>query len=210
MSKDLNHGTTTVGIVCKDGIILGADKRTSAGTLVADRKTKKVHKISEHIAITTAGLVSDAQLFTKVIKAQLALLTMRKGKEPSVKEAVNLLASMSYSNIRQPSMIPGIVGFLVGGVDRDGGHLYELGIDGSISEADDYRTDGSGSIIALGVLETLYKEGCSIEEGIKIATKAINTALRRDTATGDGIDIVVVSKDGVKTVVDKRIDISLE
>lgn len=210
MDEKLKHGTTTVGIVCKEGIVLAADKRTSAGTLIADRNTKKVQQISDHMAITTAGLVSDAQLFTKIIKAQLALLSIRKGKEPTVKEAVNLLASMSYNNIRQPSMVPGIVGFLLGGYDREGIHLYELGIDGSITESTDYRTDGSGSIIALGVLETLYKKDCTIEEGVKLALKTISAALRRDTATGDGIDVIVVSADGVKTVISKELDFKLD
>ncbi len=209
MEANLNKGTTTVGIVCKDGIVLAADKRTSAGYLVADKTTEKVKQISDHMAITTAGLVSDAQLFTKVIRAQLRLLKIRKGKEPTVKEAANLLASMSYSNIRQPSMIQGIVGFLLGGVDKFGNHLYEIGIDGSISYADDYRSDGSGSNVAIGVLETLYKKDMTMEEGIQLAVKVINAAIQRDLATGNGIDVYTLNKDGVKRVMHKQLDTSL-
>lgn len=212
MKEDLNlhKGTTTVGIVCNNGIVLAADKRTSAGYSIADKKTLKIHKISDHMAITTAGLVSDAQLFTKIIKAQLKLLNIRKAKEPTLEEAANLLASLSYANIRRPSMVPGIVGFLLGGVDKKGNHLYELGIDGSISKADDYRADGSGGSIAMGVLETLYKKDMPLEEGIALAVKTINAAVQRDLATGNGIDIVTITKEGVKTVMSKMIDTSIK
>lgn len=209
MEGKLHKGTTTVGIICKDGVILAADKRTSAGYMIADKKTEKVKKISDHMAITTAGLVSDAQLFTKVIRAQLRLITLRKGKEPSVKEAANLLGNMSYNNIRRPSMVQGIVGFLLGGVDKFGNHLYEIGIDGSLSYADDYRADGSGCTVALGVLETLYKKDMTIEEGVKVATRAINAAIHRDLATGDGIDVLAITKEGVKKVLQKQISVDL-
>ena len=210
IENKLHHGTTTVGIICKDSVILGADRRTSAGYLVADKKTKKVKQISDHMAITTAGLVSDAQLFTRIIRAQLKLLQIRKNKGPTEKEAANLLASLSYVNIRRPSMVPGIVGFLLGGADRFGYHLYELGIDGSITKADDFKADGSGSIVAMGVLETLYKKDMPTDDGVALAIRAINAALQRDLATGNGIDIFVVNKDGVKHVFGKEIDMTVK
>lgn len=213
MKEDLKvhkTGTTTVGIVCKDGIVMAADKRTSAGYLIANKKTQKIHQISDHMAITTAGLVSDAQLFTRIIKAQLKLLSIRKGKEPPVEEAANLLASLSYANIRRPSMVPGIVGFLLGGYDKKGMHLYELGIDGSVAQADDYRADGSGSMFAMGVLETLYKKDMTIDETTKVAIKAVNAAVQRDLATGNGIDIVTITKDGVKKILTRTIDTNIK
>lgn len=210
IESKLHHGTTTVGIVCKDGIVLAADRRTSAGYLIADKRTKKIKQISDHMAITTAGLVSDAQLFTRIIRAQLKLLQIRKGKESSVKEAANLLASLSYANIRRPSMVPGIVGFLLGGADKYGYHLYELGIDGSIAKADDYKSDGSGSIVAIGVLETLYKKDISTEDAIPIGIKAVNAAMQRDMATGNGIDVFVINKDGVKAVFGKELDLTIK
>lgn len=210
MEKKIYHGTTTVGVVCKDGIVLGADRRTSAGYLIADKKTKKVKQISDHMAITTAGLVSDAQLFTRIIRAQLKLLQIRKGKEASVKEAANLLASLSYVNIRRPSMVPGIVGFLLGGADNYGFHLYEIGIDGSITKADDYKSDGSGSIVAIGVLETLYKKDMSVNDAVPVVVKAVNSAMQRDLATGNGIDVFIIDKDGVRQVFAKELDMTIK
>ena len=211
MEDKIKHGTTTVGLVCKDGVILAADRRATAGHLVANKKTEKVQQISDYMAITTAGLVSDAQLFTRVIKAQLALLRIRKnGKEPTVEEASNLLSSMSYTNIRRPSMVPGIVGFLLGGHDKKGHHLYEIGCDGSAEMADDYRADGSGSVFALGVLEALYVPDMTLEEGVKVAVRAISAALQRDIYTGNGIDVVTITASGVTKVLSKEVNAVLK
>ena len=198
-------GTTTVGIVCKDGLVMAADRRATAGFLIANKKTKKVLPVSEHMAITTAGLVSDIQLFTKIIKAQIMLLKIRKGKEPTVKEAASLLANLAYTNIRRPSMIPGIVGFLFGGYDKSGYSLYEISFDGSIMPVEDYASDGSGSSVALGVMETLYKKELSLEEGKELAVKALIAAMSRDAATGNGIDVIVITPKGVEYAIEKEV-----
>ena len=205
MEANPKHGTTTIAIVCKDGVIMAADRRATAGYLIANKNTTKVLPVSDHMAITTAGLVSDIQLFTKIIKAQIMLLKIRKGKEPTVKEAANLLANLAYSNIRRPSMIPGIVGFLFGGHDKHGYHLYEISFDGSIMDVEDYASDGSGSSVALGVLETLYKKDLTVEEGRDIAVRALTAAMSRDVATGNGIDVIVINPEGVKYIVEKEV-----
>ncbi len=207
MNKELlKTGTTTVGIVCKDGIVLAADRRASAGYMVADKKSRKIIPINEDMAVTTAGLVSDIQLLTKVIKAQLKLIEIRRGKKSTIKQAANLLGGMVYNNIRRMSMIPGIVGFILGGKDLSGFHIYNLGIDGSTTEVDDYAADGSGMQFATGVLESSYKKDLSLSEGIKLAVMAVNTAIQRDIATGNGIDVVTITKDGVKFVLEKEIN----
>ncbi|MDP3728584.1 MAG: proteasome subunit beta [bacterium] len=205
MEANPKHGTTTLGMICKDGVVMAADRRATAGYLIAHKKTTKVLPISDHMAITTAGLVSDIQLFTKIIRSQIMLLKIRKGKEPSVKEAANLLANLAYSNIRRPSMIPGIVGFLFGGYDKTGYQLYEISFDGSIMEVDDYASDGSGSSVAIGVLETLYKKDLSVEEGKDIAVRALSAAMSRDSATGNGIDVLVINSNGVEYIVQKEV-----
>ena len=205
MEANPKHGTTTIAMVCKDGIIMAADRRATAGYLIANKKTTKVLPVSDHMEITTAGLVSDIQLFTKIIKAQIMLLKIRKGKEPTAKEAANLLANLAYSNIRRPSMIPGIVGFLFGGYDKSGFSLYEISFDGSIMDVEDYASDGSGSSVALGVLETLYKKDISLDEGKEIAIKALTAAMSRDVATGNGIDVITITPAGVDYVVAKEV-----
>jgi len=202
----IKTGTTTVGVVCKDGIVLGADRRASAGYMVADKRAHKVIKINDEIAITIAGLVSDAQLLSKVIKAQLKLIELRKGKKSSLKQAANLLAGLVYGNIRRMSMIQSVVGFLIAGKDKKGFHLYNIGIDGSLSKMDEFVCDGSGMQFATGVLEIGYKKNMSINDGVKLAVKALNTAIQRDIATGNGIDVLTITKDGVKFVLRKELD----
>jgi len=209
--KNVMHtGTTTIGIVCRDGIILAADKRaTLGGMIVVDRKCEKVLLITEDIALTTAGTVSDIQLLVKIVKAQLKLETIRREKKLSIKAVGNLLASLIYSNIRKMSMITGVTGFLMAGKDATGFTLFELGMDGSLTKFDTYVTNGSGMMFALGVLENEYKKGMSVEEGIKLAVKVINAAIQRDTASGNGIDIVTITKDGAKKVLTKEVETRL-
>jgi len=210
MEKEaLKTGTTTIGIVCKDGIILAADKRTTAGYLLANRRQEKIAIISDDMAITHAGLVSDAQLLTKIIKAQLKLDEIRRGKSISVKEGANLLAGLLYGNIRRMSMIQSIVGFLLAGRDNSGFHLYDLGIDGSVTKFEDFASTGSGSVMAFGVLETLYDKNITIADGIKLAVKAVNAAIQRDIASGNGIDVVTITNKGVQKVLTKELNTKL-
>ncbi|MBU0627599.1 MAG: proteasome subunit beta [Nanoarchaeota archaeon] len=209
--KDIRKtGTTTVAMVCKDGAVLCADKRVTSGYLVAYKKYEKIVQITDNIAVTVAGTVSDVQLLTKLLKAELKLKDLRTNRTVTVKEAVNLLSSMVYNNIRKMSMIPGISHFIVGGNDSDGVHVYDIGADGSVTYIDDYTSSGSGSVMAYGVLETLYKKDMTVEEGVKLGAKAINAAVQRDIASGNGIDIISITKDGVKKVLSKLIEFRIE
>ena len=207
---ELKTGTTTIGMVCKEGIVLAADKRATSGYLVSWKKFDKIMTITDNIAVTVAGMVSDVQLLTKYLKAELKLKNIRTNRDSSVKEAANLLANFVYSNIRKLSLIPGVSHFIIGGKDESGFHLYDLSPDGSIVEVDDYISSGSGSVMAFGVLETLYKKGITVEEGVKIAAKGLNAAIQRDIATGNGIDIVTITKDGIKKVYSKELELKIE
>ncbi len=206
MSGMIKHGTTTVGILCRDGIVLAADRRATAGYLIADKRAEKIVKISDKMAITTAGSVSDAQLLVKLIRAELTLKKLRTDREPTVKETANLLSGMVYSNIRKFSIIPGISHFVLGGVDKYGLHMYDLFVDGSLMECVDYIGSGSGSVMAYGVLDTLYGKDMTLKEGVPLAIKAINAALQRDVATGDGVDVATITvAEGFKRVFAKDI-----
>jgi proteasome beta subunit len=206
----MKTGTTTIGLVCKDGLVMAADRRATAGYMIANKKAEKVFPINDKMVITIAGNVSDAQLLTKLIKAELKLKNIRTGREVKVKEAANLLGGLVYSNIRRMSLIPGISHFLLGGMDKDGFHLYDLFADGSVTEVDDYVSSGSGSVFAYGVLETLYNKNLTVKEGVDLILKAINAALQRDIASGSGIDVVTVTKDGIKKVFEKELNIVIK
>jgi proteasome beta subunit len=209
--KDIRKtGTTTVALVCKDGVVLCADRRVTSGYLITYKKYDKIVPITDDIAVTVAGTVSDVQLLTKLLKAELKLKDLRTNRVVTVKEAVNLLSSMVYNNIRKLSMIPGVSHFVLGGKDDEGIHVYDIGADGSVTHIDDYTSSGSGSVMAYGVLETLYKQELSVDEGIKLGAKAINAAVQRDIASGNGIDIVSITKEGVKKVLSKTVNIKIE
>ncbi len=209
LKEYIRKGTTTVGIKCVDGIVLAADKRVTSGRIVMDKSFNKVFPISENMAVTIAGTVSDAQLISKLIMAEIRLKKVRTGNEPSSEETANLLTTIVYQNIRRLSPILGITGFLFAGYDDEGLHLYEIGVDGSLIESQDYITDGSGFMNAFGVMDTLYKKDMKVAEGVKLAVKAINAAIQRDTATGEGIDVYTITSQGVKKVFAERLDTNI-
>lgn len=213
LENNVKKGTTTVGIMTKDGVVLCADKRaTLGGAIVANKKTEKIHKITDTMAFTIAGSVSDAQLIIKLIKAELRLIRIRNGKEASVKQTANLLATIVYQNIRRFSTIMAVTGFVLGGIDNKGFHLYEIGPDGSVFDHDDYCTDGCGMVYAFGVLDTLYPKNkpMTLQEGIKLGVRAVNAAMQRDTATGDGIDTFTITKEGVKKLATKKLETNVQ
>ena len=207
--KKYLKGTTTVGIVCKDGIVLGADMRATAGNLIVNKETEKVVRITDNIIVTMAGTVSDAQLLCKYLSAELNLMKIRNNHEPTVKEEANLMSSFVYGNIRKMSMIPGVAHFLMAGKDNSGYYLYDIFADGSLTEENKFVTSGSGSVFALGVLESTYKENMSVSDGVDLVFKSINAALQRDTYSGNGINIFTVTKDGVKKELSKSVNTSV-
>jgi proteasome beta subunit len=201
----IKTGTTTLGLVCKEGIILAADRRATAGYLIVDKKAEKVHRITDNLAVTIAGTISDIQLLIRIVRSELSLKKMRKNEDVTVKEAANLIGRLVYSNIRKFSTIPGVSHFILGGKDNTGFYIYDIFPDGTTTLIDDYISSGSGSVMVFGVLDSGFKKNMSIDEGIKLATTAINAALQRDAASGDGIDVVAITKDGIKKVFEKEI-----
>lgn len=210
MEEMLKTGTTTIGIVCKDGVVLAADTRATAGNMIVDKRAQKVHIINDDIAVTIAGSVSEAQLLIKLIRAELKLKEVRTNKTPTIKESANLLGSLLYSALRRMSMFPAIAHFLMAGKDSEGLHLYDLFPDGSVTKVRDYVSSGSGSVFAYGVLESKYDPEVTTKEGIKLAVNAVNAALQRDSASGDGIDVVVINNKQIVKAFKKELEYSLE
>jgi proteasome beta subunit len=210
MEKELKTGTTTVGIVCRDGIVLASDMRATAGNLIAVKQTRKVHKITDEIAVTWAGSVSDLQMINKLLTAELKLKSFQTKRKVTVKEAANLLGGLLYANIRQLTMIPAVTHFILGGKDITGFHLYDLYPDGSVEEMKDYSSSGSGSVFAFGVLENEYKPGMNVEQGVELGTKCVKTALERDCGSGGGVLVFTITEKGVEEKIQKKIINKLE
>src|SRR3989338_2294111 len=162
--KNLKSGTTTVGIKCNDGIVLAADKRATT-FYVAHKDIEKIMPITKNIAVTVAGDVSEIQYIIRLAKAELKLKSLRKGGDVSIKEAVNLFGNIVYYNIRKYSRFPGFAGFILGGYnEEEGSMLYEVEGAGSVLEYKDYSVTGSGSVFALGVLDSQYKKDLTVLE----------------------------------------------
>jgi proteasome beta subunit len=199
-------GTCTVGIMCKDGLVLAADQRISVGEGLIMGKIKKILKLNDNIVVTTAGNVSDIQFIVRLAKAELGLKRIKSKTMPSVKEAANLFANLCYENIRKFSTVVGISHFIMGGKDSSGFSLYDITPDGSVVEEKKFATSGAyGSIIGLGLLDNEWKPNMALEEGKKLAHKVISTAVKRDATVGEGVDIVVIDKSGVGEIKEEKI-----
>jgi proteasome beta subunit len=185
-------GATTIGVVCADGVILASEKRVTYGYLVVSKGVKKVFKITDQIGAACAGLVGDMQILTREVEAQASLFSMDVGRRISVRSAAKLMSVILFNRRYAPL----ITQTIVGGLDEEGPALYVLDVLGSLIP-DKYAVVGSGTEIAIGVLEEGYKEELSIKEAKALVTRAIKSAISRDAMSGDGIDFLVITKEGI-------------
>lgn len=206
----LKTGTTTVGLVCKDCVILAADMRATAGSLIVNGDIDKVLPVTDNMALTMSGSVSSIQMLVKYLRSELELRTIQLGRDSTVKEAATLLSTWVYGLLRKPSMMPDVAHLLFAGFDKHGVHLYDIFPDGSLTKETNYVASGSGSVYAYGVLESQYKQGLSQQEGIELAEKVIDAAIQRDTASGNGINVFAIDANGVKKVLTKKVNTHLQ
>jgi len=199
----LKTGTSLVGLVCKEGVVMAGDRKaTAGGQIVMSKNAKKVVQLNDYIVVSGTGVSSDIDMLQKLITAELKLKELKDKRRPTVKEAANLIAMIAYKNIRQPSMIAFIAGTMVGGYNEDGtSELYSIEPAGSVMRVEDYDANfSSGMPYILGLLERQYKKDLSIEEGIKLAIESIKSSSQRDTASGHGVDVFTITKEGIKHV----------
>ena len=204
----LKSSTSIVGIVCKDGVVMAADRRvTAGGRLVVNKKESKAKQINDYLVVSWTGGAADAFLSEKVLVAELRLKELRTKARPTVKEAANLAGMLIYRNIRTPSMVPFIVGTLVAGFNDDGTcELYTIEPAGGVTKVEDYDANfSSGMPFILGLLENRYKKDVTVKEAIELARDCIRAAIERDTASGNGVDVFAITKGGIKHAVSEEI-----
>jgi proteasome beta subunit len=185
-------GTTTVGLVCSDGIVMGADGRATMGTFVSTDMVRKVFKIDSNMVMTVAGGVGDAQEIIRILKAQNEIYKMSENRPMSPKSATSLLSII----LQQNKMMPFWVQLLVGGVDGSDPQLYSLDPGGGYIEETSFTATGSGTEPVIGYLEEIYKKGISTKDGVKIAARALAIAIKRNAATGGSMIITTITKAG--------------
>lgn len=186
-------GTTTVGIICRDGVVLGTDTRATAGFFVAHKHAKKVFPLDDHLAMTIAGTVADAQTVLEILRANARLYRLDKGRPMPVNSVARLAANILFGSRTYPLGLQAIIC----GIDDSGAHLFALDPFGSVTEEKCFST-GSGSPISFGVLEDGFKEGISVNEGLPLVVRAVSSAMKRDAGSGDSFDVAVVTKEGYR------------
>ncbi|MEM0150017.1 MAG: hypothetical protein QXW10_03920 [Candidatus Micrarchaeaceae archaeon] len=195
-------GTTTIGMICSDGITIGADTRATMDTFISTSEAKKVWKISDNLGMTIAGAVGDAQELIRIIKAQSELYRMNEGRPMSPKAAASLLSIILQEN----KMVPFYVQLIIAGMDGDTPQLYDMDPLGGYTDNTKFTSTGSGSLTALGYIEDMYKKGISTKEAVKGVARALSIAMRRDAATGDNMVIATITKDGYTEYLGKDLE----
>jgi proteasome beta subunit len=186
-------GATTIGLTFKDGVLLASEKRISYGYLVVSKTGKKVFKITEHIGAACAGLVSDMQVLVREVEAYGNLFKLDVGRAISVRSAAKLMSNLLFNR----RLAPLITQTIVGGIDSEGASLYSLDPLGSVLP-DKYTVVGSGTEIAMGVVEEGYKDNMNLQEARDLVTRAMKSAISRDIMSGDGIDFLIITKQGIQ------------
>ncbi len=186
-------GATAVAIKCKDGVVLGNDRRATWGYTVINKSTKKLFKITDHIGLAAYGLIGDFQFVVRVLKAQSVLYELDAHDRINTKSVAKMISNMLYSR----KMMPFYTNLIIAGVDKDGPRLYTLDALGSLIP-EDYGATGTGMLLSMGILEAEYKPDMTIEDGVKLVEKVIRNSIKRDVMSGNGIDLLIITQDGTE------------
>jgi proteasome beta subunit len=194
VTEQIKKGTTTCALTCKDGVVLAADSRASAGLFIADRHVMKIQKVDRHLGMTMAGGVADAQNVVDIMRYNANIYRLSNKELMPVKSAARLCSNVLFNQRYFPYYVQIIV---AGHGDKEGGQIYNIDLFGSMT-SEKFISTGSGSPVAYGYLESEFKEGLGVNDAYKVAIRAIAAAIRRNAGTGDGINVVIIDKDGYR------------
>jgi len=195
---EVYHGTTTVGLIYKQGVVLATDTRVTSGHLfIAHKSGKKIYQIDDQLAMTIAGVVADAQNIVDNLRYQSGIYKLENRSPLPVKSAARMASNTFFS----ARLFPLIADVLMGGFDTSGPSIYNIDFFGTLTEEKCVST-GSGSPVAYGVLETGYSDGMSLQAATTLAAKAVTAAMKRNAGTGDSFNIAVIDKDGYRELSD--------
>lgn len=186
----MKSGTTICGVMLKDAVVLAADTRATEGPMVADKNCEKLHYIAKNVFCAGAGTAADLEHTTQIMESQMELLRLATGTQPRVCTVVRRLSQMLFK-------YQGYVGcaLVLGGVDVTGPHLYQIYPHGS-TDMLPFTSMGSGSLCAMSILESEYRQDMTVEEGKKLVTKAILAGIFNDLGSGGNVDVCVITKEG--------------
>ncbi len=190
----VKKGTTTIGIVCSDGVAMGSDSRATMDTFISSTEAVKIHRINEGLAMTIAGGVGDAEYLVKLIKMQDEMYGMEEKRNLTPTSATSLLSIVLQEN----KMFPFLVQLVLGGINKNAYEIYNIDPVGGYTKESKFTATGSGSLTALGYIEGIYDPALTVQEAAKHIAKALKIAMKRDSATGDSTRIVTITKKGYK------------
>ena len=194
--KQLKTGTTILGIVCKDGVVMAADRRGTVGNMIYSKDTQKVEAINNYLVFSGCGSATELQKVAKLLTAELKLKELKSKCRPTVRQSASLLSNIQVQ----------MTAFLIAGFDEDGNvSLYDI-LGGRLDQVKDFSASiGTGMPFAIGYLERSWKKDLTVEQGVGIAIEALKSSTSRDEASGNGIDIFTITKSGINKVVSQEI-----
>lgn len=195
ITEHIKKGTTTCALTCKDGVVLAADTRASAGFFIADKHVMKIQKVDRHMGMTMAGGVADAQNLVDIMRYNANIYRLTNKEPIPIKSAARLCSNVLFNQ----RTFPFFVQMILAGVDKtkEEGQIYNIDLFGSMT-SEKFISTGSGSPVSYGYLETEFKENLTVNDAYKIAIQAIAAAIRRNSGTGDNINAVIIDKDGYR------------
>lgn len=182
-----------MGVVCKDGVILASERRYAYGSFVMSKVAKKIFKITDNVGVACAGIIGDMQVLSREALAYMNIYRYERGRQPTVKNAAKVMVNLLAGR----RMMPYLAQTIIAGVDDGIPDLYVLDPIGSVL-GDKFAAVGTGAEVAMGVLEAEYKEGMSIEEARPVVLRAVKSAVARDISSGDGVDLMIITHDGMR------------
>lgn len=185
-------GATAVGITFDNGVVVASEKRIAYGNFLVSKTTKKTFSLTDQVGVTIAGLVADMQILVLQIKALAKIRKMELKRDIPPNSIAKMLSNLMYERRFFPFLTQIIVGGVVGKPS-----IYTLDPLGSVLP-DEYAAVGTGAEMALGVLDQQFKAGMKEKDATDLAIKSIRAATLRDSFSGDGIDVLVITKDGSK------------
>jgi proteasome beta subunit len=194
IADQIKKGTTTCALTCKDGVVLAADTRASAGLFIADRHVMKIQRVDKHLAMTIAGGVADAQNLVDTMRYNANIYRLQNRELMPIKSASRLCSNILFNQRYFPYYVQII---MAGHTKEEGGQINNIDLFGSMT-TEKFISTGSGSPVAYGYLESEYKEGMSVNEAYKVAMQAIAAAIRRNAGTGDSINVVIIDENGYR------------
>lgn len=197
----IKKGTTTVGLICDGGVVLASEKRATMGSFIASKAAQKIYQVDDHMGITTAGIVGDAQTLVRLMSVEARLYKIRRAEPMTVRAMATLLSNVMSGQ----RFYPYIVQLLIGGIDRSGAHIFSIDPFGGNTEEKEIAATGSGSPIAYGVLEDRYTKEMSLENGIALAIQALHSAMKRDSASGEEMEVIVITEERYEELSEERI-----